>query len=99
ALLQSLAERAPELERLLGRLDRLVAVVGDVAGPRAPFQELGTFRRRQTLAKPQDARVVRRRLAMSADSLRTFGRGRGITKHCVGVPGGLGVVCEPGDVD
>ena len=36
---------------------------------------------------------------MSADSLRTFGRGRGITKHRVGVPGGLGVVCEPGDVD
>ena len=36
---------------------------------------------------------------MSADSLRAFGRGRGITKHRVGVPGGLGVVCEPGDVD
>ena len=33
---------------------------------------------------------------MSADSLSPFGRGRGITEHRVGVPGGLGVVCEPG---
>src|SRR5262249_11486164 len=32
ALLQSLSERAPELDRLLNRLDRVVEVVGEVAG-------------------------------------------------------------------
>ena len=82
-------------ERLLHRLDRLVAVVGAEGGAVAPLQQRDPPLRRQVGRAAQRPGVLGRRLPMRADGLRAGRRGGSELEHGCRVASGLGVVREP----
>src|SRR5438046_3104025 len=67
ALFQPLAELAPELERLLGRLDRLVDVVAEVAGVGALLEQMRPLARLQPIAELERPGIVGGRLVMRTE--------------------------------
>ena len=95
ALTQPVAQRSMAPQRLLHRLDRLVAVVGEEGAAEAALEEHDAFLRRQIHRKAQGTRVLSRRLAMGADRVRARGGLGREPQHGARVTGGLGVVREP----
>ena len=92
-------ETAIHLDRLRGRLERLVVLVGHDTRHRRFDQELGPALRRQMVAVAKRPGVLGGGLSMRAQCRCPLGRRGSEAQDGLGVTGGIGMVREPRQVE
>ncbi len=98
SLLQQIAAPSMDCERLLQRLDPLLAHVGqeDLAGE--SLEKISPRRRRQAVGKPESASILRRGLAVRATPCSALGSLQCVPEYRVCVPRCLRMVREAGGI-